>query len=84
MGVKATEASRGFSALLTRVAGGETVEVERHGEVVAILSPPPKSMMSGAALLELIERPPRPDDRFADDVRSLAEVTTSSTEPWPS
>ncbi|MGH9172191.1 MAG: hypothetical protein ACRD0Z_15190 [Acidimicrobiales bacterium] len=85
MRVRATEASRGFSSLLTRVAGGEVIEVDRHGEIVAVLMPPRRATTtSGAAISELIRRLPRPDERFVHDVRALAEVTTSLSEPWPS
>jgi antitoxin (DNA-binding transcriptional repressor) of toxin-antitoxin stability system len=82
MRIKATEASRGFSALLTRVAAGETVEVDRHGEVVALLVPPRRSMVSGDALIELLARLPRPDPGFADDVASVKEVVAQPVDPW--
>jgi antitoxin (DNA-binding transcriptional repressor) of toxin-antitoxin stability system len=84
MRVNATVASRGFSALLTLVAEGETVEVDRHGQVVAVLSPPRRTSMSGAAVIDLVTRLPSPDGRFAGDVRDLAEITTHPSEPWPS
>jgi antitoxin (DNA-binding transcriptional repressor) of toxin-antitoxin stability system len=84
MRVSATVASRGFSALLTLVAEGETVEVDRHGQVVAVLSPPRRTSMSGAAIIDLVIRLPLPDGRFAGDVRDLAEIMTHPSEPWPS
>jgi antitoxin (DNA-binding transcriptional repressor) of toxin-antitoxin stability system len=68
---------------LTRVAAGETVEVDRHGEIVAVVVPPRRTLVSGAALRSLLERLPRPDDRFADDVRELAAVVTPPGDPWP-
>jgi prevent-host-death family protein len=82
--VSATEASRGFSALLNRVAAGETVEIERHGDVVAVVSPRRSTSMRGAELVELFERLPRVDDDFADDVRSLAAITRAPVDPWTS
>ena len=82
MRIKATDASRGFSDLLSRVAAGETVEVDRHGQVVAVLSPVRPTFLSGTALLTLLERLPRPDERFADDVKGLAEVTVRPSDPW--
>ncbi len=82
--IKATEASRGFSSLLTRVAAGETVEVDRHGEVVAVVSPPGRRMISGAALRELMEHLPRPGEGFREDVRGLRNVTARPSDPWPS
>ncbi len=84
MRIKATEASRGFSSLLSRVAAGETIEVDRHGEVVAVVTPPGRRMISGAALRELVERLPRPDAGFRKDVRGLREVTARPSEPWRS
>lgn len=84
MRVKATEASREFSALLTRVSSGETVEVDRHGEVVAVVIPPPRRTMSGSALLELARRLPLPDERFADDVRGLSKTLAHPGDPWAS
>ncbi|MGH7841857.1 MAG: type II toxin-antitoxin system Phd/YefM family antitoxin [Candidatus Binataceae bacterium] len=32
-----------FSALLERVARGETIEITRRGRAVAVLSPPPRA-----------------------------------------
>ena len=84
MRIKATEASRGFSELLNRVASGETVEVDRHGEVVAVVMPPPRAMVSGRDLIQLVKQLPRPDDRFAEDVRKLSEITAVPKDPWPS
>jgi prevent-host-death family protein len=84
MRVNATDASRGFSRLLSRVAAGETIEIDRHGQVVAVVMPPRRAMLSGAALSELLERLPRPDDRFADDVRGLSAITTPASDPWAS
>ena len=36
----ATEASRNFSELLNRIAGGERVEITRSGAVIAVIGPP--------------------------------------------
>ncbi|HEX9376440.1 MAG TPA: hypothetical protein VGB19_09405 [Actinomycetota bacterium] len=66
------------------MAAGETVEIDRHGQVVAVVSPPLRAMVRGSALLELVERLPHPDDRFGEDVGKLREVTTAPREPWPS
>ncbi len=82
--VSATDASRGFSALLNRVAAGETIEIERHGDVVAVVVPRRSHSMRGDALLELFERTPRVDDDFAEDVRSLAAITRAPVDPWTS
>jgi prevent-host-death family protein len=84
MRVTATEASRGFSALLNRVGAGETIEIDRHGEIVAVVVPRRQVSMSGAALTELLERLPHVDAGFADDVRGLAGVTRAPADPWAS
>lgn len=84
MRVTATEASRGFSALLNRVAAGETIEVDRHGEIIAVITPRRRSSISGAELMELFERLPHVDADFADDVRGLALVTCPPVDPWAS
>jgi prevent-host-death family protein len=82
MRISATEASREFSKLLTRVAAGETIDIYRHGEVVAMVVPPRLALVSGAKLRSLLERLPRPDDRFAKDVKELSAVVTSPGDPW--
>lgn len=82
MKVSATEASRGFSDVLSRAAAGETIEIDRHGHVVAVIGPPAHSFRSGAFVLELVRRLPVADDRFADDVRSLGSVTVSPQHAW--
>ena len=83
MRIRATEASRNFSELLTRVAHGESIEVDRHGQVVAIVSPPRRTVISGRELIEVVKRLPVPDADFAADVASLdAVLTSSSTDPW--
>ena len=82
--VTATEASRGFSALLNRVGAGETVEIDRHGEIIAVVTPRRRGSISGAALIELLERLPHVDAGFADDVRGLSLVTRAPADPWES
>jgi prevent-host-death family protein len=82
MRISATEASREFSKLLTRVAAGETIEIDRHGEVVAMVVPPRFALVSGAKLRSLLERLPCPDDRFAKDVNELSAVVTSPSDAW--
>ncbi|MFN2581758.1 MAG: type II toxin-antitoxin system Phd/YefM family antitoxin [Candidatus Dormibacteria bacterium] len=84
MRIKATEASRGFSELLSRAAAGESVEIYRHGQVVAIVSPPRRGFVQGDLLLETLRRVPRPDDGFSADVRRLAAIAGQPAEPWPS
>lgn len=82
--MSATEASRSFSAILSRVAAGETVEIDRHGEVIARLVPARRTLLPGDALLELLGRLPAPDPGFARDVASLGAALAPATDPWRS
>ena len=84
MRIRATEASRNFSTLLSRVAHGETIEVDRHGEVVAVVSPPRRSLIRGSELLELVNRLPAPDSDFAGDVEAMRKSLIPSADPWRS
>lgn len=82
--MRATDASRRFSDLLTRVSRGETVEVDRHGEIVAVVSPARRMLVPGSELLELVRRLPRPDGAFAEDVAHLPRSLRVPKSPWPS
>jgi len=82
--IRATEASRNFSTLLSRVAHGETIEVDRHGEVVAVVSPPRRSLIPGFELLELVDRLPIPDSDFAGDVATLPKSLIPPADHWQS
>jgi prevent-host-death family protein len=82
--MRATDASRRFSDLLTRVARGETVEVDRHGEVVAVISPARRTVVQGSELRELLGRLARPDRDFAEDVFRLRRSLRAPKDSWPS
>jgi len=82
MRLSATEASREFSDLLSRVAAGESVEVERHGHLVAVVVPAPRGDLSGSDLLGLLDRLPMPDPDFGRDVARLADVLKAPANPW--
>jgi prevent-host-death family protein len=82
--MRATDASRRFSDLLTRVAHGETVEVDRHGEIVAVISPARRTLVPGSELLELLRLLPRPDRAFAEDVEELRRSLRAPGNPWRS
>lgn len=84
MRVHATEASRNFSDLLTRVAGGETVEIDRLGQVVAVVSPPRQRSLDAASLTNLLNRVPHPDAGFGDDVERLSSILRPPREAWGS
>ena len=80
----ATEASRSFSDLLDRVGAGEEVEITRGGQPVAIIGPPAPRLVPARRLSELLSSAPRPDDGFADDLRTLRREAGPPREPWPS
>jgi prevent-host-death family protein len=80
----ATEAARGFSDVLNRVAAGEEVEVTRSGAPVAVIVPPKGGLISAARFRDLIATAPRPDDDYAGDVRAARASVGPPREPWPS
>ena len=80
----ATEAARGFSAVLNRVASGEVVEVTRGGAPVAVIGPPRPRTLSAARFRALMASAPRPDDAFAAELTAAREAIGAPAEPWPS
>lgn len=64
------------------MAAGETVEIDRHGQVVAVVRPPERRTVSGTELADLLTALPVPDNRLADDVRELGAVTRQPALPW--
>ncbi|MGQ0773671.1 MAG: type II toxin-antitoxin system Phd/YefM family antitoxin [Pseudonocardiales bacterium] len=80
----ATVASKEFSDVLSRVAAGEVIEIERHGHTVAVIVPPHQGLLAGHDLLALIERLPASDEKYGSDVVGLGEVLRPPVEPWPS
>ena len=84
MKLTATAASKSFSDVLSRVAAGETIEIERHGHTVAVIVPPQRGFLPGNELVALIDRLPTPDEEFGSDVARLAELIRPPAEPWPS
>jgi antitoxin (DNA-binding transcriptional repressor) of toxin-antitoxin stability system len=80
----ATEAARGFSEVLNRVAAGEEVEVTRSGAPVAVIGPPRARLMSAERFRSLLASAPPPDDDFANDVRAARAAIGPPSDPWPS
>jgi antitoxin (DNA-binding transcriptional repressor) of toxin-antitoxin stability system len=72
--VSATEAVRTFSDLLNRIRyRGEEFVVERAGEPVCRMSPAaPTKRLSLRDLASLLRETPKPDARYASDVRRAA------------
>jgi prevent-host-death family protein len=82
----ATEASRNFAEVLTRVAAGEEIEVMRNGTAVARIVPARSRMLSAERFADLLASLPPVDDAFADDLRRIrAESGLLPLEdPWAS
>jgi len=76
--VSATEAARRFSDLVSRASyQGETFVIERGGKPLCQLGPVEARRCTGADLLALLSRLPRPDAEF------LAAVETASRAQAP-
>ena len=82
--LSATDAARGFSEVLNRVAAGDEVEVVRNGAPVAVIAAPPAPLLAPDALRALLASAPPSDPAFADDVRALREAAGLPPERWPS
>ena len=80
----ATDAARGFSELLNRVADGEEIEVTRSGVTVAVISPPKSRLISAGRFRELIATAPPPDPAFVEDIRAARESVGAPEDAWPS
>lgn len=79
--ITATDAARGFSALLDAVEHeGETFVVTRAGRGVARIQP--AAAASGAAVKSLL-RSHRPDAGWADDLRAVRRDTPEQEREWP-
>lgn len=78
--VSATEASRGFAALLDEVEAGETLVITRAGRRVATIGPADAG--NGSAFIDLI-LPGAVDIDFARDVEGVREIVTEDVRSWP-
>jgi antitoxin (DNA-binding transcriptional repressor) of toxin-antitoxin stability system len=79
--VTATEAARGFSALLTSVEKDhETFCITRGGRVIARLEP--AAGTSGAAVKALL-RHYKPDQDWIDDLASVRGLLATQDREWP-
>ncbi|MCL2455010.1 MAG: type II toxin-antitoxin system Phd/YefM family antitoxin [Micrococcales bacterium] len=81
----ATEASRGFSALLDSIAqGGDDVTITRGGvpivRMTAIKTHTWAQFKRGMG--DLVSNNPRPDDGWADEVDALRALLTEPENPW--
>jgi antitoxin (DNA-binding transcriptional repressor) of toxin-antitoxin stability system len=79
--ISATDAARGFSALLTSVEKeGETFFVTRGGRVIARIEP--AAGTSGAAVKALLAHF-RPDPGWAADLGEVRELLATQEREWP-
>jgi antitoxin (DNA-binding transcriptional repressor) of toxin-antitoxin stability system len=79
--VTATEAARGFSALLTAVEkDGETFFITRAGRVIARVEP--ATGTSGVAVKALL-RHYRPDREWRSDIDQVRNLLASQDREWP-
>ena len=79
--VTATDAARGFSALLTAVEkDGETFFITRGGRVIARIEP--AAGTSGAAVKALLAHF-RPDKDWVADLSDVRELLTTQDRQWP-
>lgn len=82
--VSATEAARSFSDLINRACyQGETFVIERGGRSICQLGPLQGSRCTGADLLALFSKLPRPDEEFLDAVEALTRAQSPvELSPW--
>lgn len=82
--ISATEAARTFSELLNRVRfRGDTFVVERGGEPVCRIVPAGPAPRTVRDLADVLERAPRPDARYLDELEQLLnEQPAMPAEPW--
>lgn len=79
--ISATEAARGFSALLTAVEkDAETFFVTRGGRVIARIEP--AAGTSGAAVKALL-RHYQPDREWTSDLDAMRSLLTTQERQWP-
>jgi prevent-host-death family protein len=82
--ITATEASRSFSDLLNRVAGGEEIEITRAGAPVAVIGPPrPRAFLPADEFRRLIASLDFDED-FARDLEAMRNEPDPQRDPWES
>ena len=83
--ITATELARNLSDVLNRARyKGETFNVERNGEPVAKIEPPPQPGITLQELAALLAELPPLDDKFANDLDKARSILRDSALPeWP-
>jgi antitoxin (DNA-binding transcriptional repressor) of toxin-antitoxin stability system len=83
--ITATELARNLSDILSRARyRGERFVVERNGETVAVIEPPPEpKLLTLKEFLEEWAKMPKPDDGFWDDVEEGRRLMNQPIgDPW--
>ena len=82
--ITATELARGLSDILNRVRrGGERFVIERNGETVAVLGPPPRGIHVDQ-FVEQVGGLEMPGEGFADDLEAVQAAQPREEQPsWP-
>jgi prevent-host-death family protein len=81
----ATEVSREFSRVVSRVGAGEEVEVVRNGVPIVQMRPAQgRATISAARWRELMETAPEVDESFERDVEAGREAIGPPSAAWPS
>lgn len=80
----ATDVSRNFSSVLSRVDAGEEIEIVRNGSPIAELRRPSRPRgISGPAFKALMESLPALDEDFAHDVEEARRRLGPPVSKWP-
>ncbi len=78
------ELEAGLRDALERVRGGERVVVERDGQAIAVIGPPPKPGITWAELVDALRDVPPLDDDFAQDIADIRATQRPMRVPeWP-
>jgi antitoxin (DNA-binding transcriptional repressor) of toxin-antitoxin stability system len=81
----ATEVARDFSKVISRVGGGEEVEVVRNGVPIVQMRPAQgRQVVSAARWRELMESAPAVDEDFERDVEEGRATIGPPSAAWPS
>ncbi len=83
--ITATELARNLSDILNRARyKGESFVIERNGEPVAKIEPPPNPGITLRELAALFRDLPPIDDKFADDLEAARSILRDPPIPrWP-
>lgn len=80
----ATQAAREFSAVLSRVAAGEEIEITRNDAPIAVLAPLRSRLLSAGRFRALMASAPVVDASFADDLHEIRATVGPPDASWQS